>query len=242
MVPSRSSRSLLHAVLLFTPVAANLDDPLISACWKDLSKLQETCNRNKCSNDCIGQSDDLFRRWDSCTDIHSGLISAFDQQVWECFEGFTATQNPYVCSHMALFAKACEEELKRTFGSVDLTRESEQCRRVQDGCTGGGGETGRAEYYIQFPVMLERDRCVDVLAAEGGARFLDSYDAQCSDAEECSAELSQVRELCADPSAAGNLSCADKCKSAIDSLFSSADGGASWRCARGCVCRSARTM
>ena len=112
--------------------------------------------------------------------------------MWECFEGFTDRQNPYVCSHMALFAKACEEELTRTFGSVDLVRGGEPCRRVQDGCTGGGAGTGLKEYYIQFPVLLERDKCTDVLAAEGGGPFLDSYDAQCSDAEGCSAELSQV--------------------------------------------------
>ena len=153
--------------------------------------------------------------------------------MWECFEGFTDRQNPYVCSHMALFAKACEEELTRTFSSADLVRGGEPCRRVQDGCTGGGGATGLKEYYIQFPVLLERDKCTDVLAAEGGGPFLDSYDAQCSDADGCSAELSQVRELCADPAAAGNLSCDDRCKSAIDGLFSSADGGASWALCQG---------
>ena len=43
--------------------------------------------------------------------------------------------------------------------------------------------------------MLERDKCTDVLAAEGGAHFLDSYDAHCSDADGCAAELTQVREL-----------------------------------------------
>ena len=153
--------------------------------------------------------------------------------MWECFDGLTDRQNPYVCSHMALFAKACEEELTRTFGSADLVRGGESCRRVQDGCTGGGGETGLKEYYIQFPVLLERDKCADVLAAEGGGPFLDRYDAQCSDADGCSAELSQVRSLCADPAAAGNLSCADRCKSAIDGLFSSADGGASWALCQG---------
>ena len=94
---------------------------------------------------------------------------------------------------MALFAKACEEELKRTFGSGDLVRGSEPCRRVQDGCTGGGGETGVKEYYIQFPVLLERDKCADVLAAEGGGPFLDRYEAHCSDADGCAAELGQVR-------------------------------------------------
>ena len=153
--------------------------------------------------------------------------------MWECFDGLTDGQNPYVCSHMAQFAKACEEELTRTFGSTELVRGGESCRRVQDGCTGGGGETGLQEYYIQFPVLLEHDKCADVLAAEGGGPFLDRYDAQCSDADGCSAELSQVRALCADPAAAGNLSCADRCKSAIDGLFSSADGGASWALCQG---------
>ena len=78
---SLSQLGPLVLLLLVPPGAADLDDPLVSACWKDLSSLQETCNRDKCSNDCIGKSDDLFRRWDSCSDIHSGLISAFDQQA-----------------------------------------------------------------------------------------------------------------------------------------------------------------
>ena len=73
---------LVAGVLLLTRTSsADIDDPLVSQCWKDYSSLQETCNRDKCSNECIGKSDDLFRRWDSCTDIHSGLISAFDQQA-----------------------------------------------------------------------------------------------------------------------------------------------------------------
>ena len=74
-------RQLLVVVLLVRGSTADLDDPLVSQCWKDLTSLQETCNHDKCSNECIGKSDDLFRRWDSCTDIHSGLISAFDQQA-----------------------------------------------------------------------------------------------------------------------------------------------------------------
>ena len=72
---------LVASVLLLGGSSADIDDPLVSQCWKDYSSLQETCNRDKCSNECIGKSDDLFRRWDSCTDIHSGLISAFDQQA-----------------------------------------------------------------------------------------------------------------------------------------------------------------
>ena len=73
---------LVAAVLMLARgSSADIDDPLVSQCWKDLSSLQETCNRDKCSKECIGKSDDLFRRWDSCTDIHSGLISAFDQQA-----------------------------------------------------------------------------------------------------------------------------------------------------------------
>ena len=72
---------LVVGVLLLARSRADIDDPLVSQCWKDYSSLQETCNRDKCSNECIGKSDDLFRRWDSCTDIHSGLISAFDQQA-----------------------------------------------------------------------------------------------------------------------------------------------------------------
>jgi hypothetical protein len=71
----------LLPLLLAKGSTADLDDPLVSQCWKDLTSLQETCNRDKCSNECIGKSDDLFRRWDSCTEIHSGLISAFDQQA-----------------------------------------------------------------------------------------------------------------------------------------------------------------
>ena len=74
-------RAPLLFLLLARGATAALDDPLVSDCWRDLSNLQETCNRDKCSNECIGKSDDLFRRWDSCTDIHSGLISAFDQQA-----------------------------------------------------------------------------------------------------------------------------------------------------------------
>ena len=64
---------------LLGPLApASLDDPIVSDCWRDLSQLQETCNHEKCSNECIGRSDDLFRRWDSCADIHSSISSAFD--------------------------------------------------------------------------------------------------------------------------------------------------------------------
>ena len=74
--------------------------------------------------------------------------------MWECFDGLTDQQIPYICSHMALFAKACEEELTRTYGSAgyELVRGGESCRRVQDGCTGGGGET------MQFPILLRSPR------------------------------------------------------------------------------------
>ena len=55
--------------------------------------------------------------------------------MWECFEGFTDRQSPYVCSHMALFAKACEEEITRTLGEGTLlVRGGESCRRVQVSC------------------------------------------------------------------------------------------------------------
>lgn len=74
-------RQLLVVLLLVQGSTADWDDLLVSQCWKDLTSLQENCNHDKCSNECIGKSDDLFRRWDSCGDIHSGLISAFDQQA-----------------------------------------------------------------------------------------------------------------------------------------------------------------
>ena len=49
----------------------------------------------------------------------------------------------------------------------------------------------------------------------------------------CATELSSVRQLCAGKTGVGNVSCDSSCKSAIDGLFSSADGGASWALCQG---------
>ena len=233
---------------------SSLETPGVSECSRQTSKLLNDCSHEKCSNACIGQSDSLFRQWDSCSSAErNSIISAFEQHVWECFDGYMDSQNPYVCSHMAMFAKACEQELTRKFGGVDLVEGSQQCRHVQDGCTGGDtDEATDDEYYIQFPVMLERDRCHAVLSSQGGGPFLDSYAANCSDAALCAAELVQVQTLCATANAApqvadgvsdDTVSCDEQCKGAIDGLFSSADGGASWALCQGVrVTKSAAYM
>ena len=36
-------------------------------------------------------------------------------QVWDCFDDYSLS-HPYVCSHMALFASACEDELRHASG------------------------------------------------------------------------------------------------------------------------------
>lgn len=223
---------------------SSIETPGVSECSRQTSRLLNDCSQEKCSNACIGQSDSLFRQWDTCSSAErNSIISAFEQHVWECFDGYMDKQNPYVCSHMAMFAKACEQELTRDFGGVDLVEGSQQCRRVQDGCTGGDtDEATDDEYYVQFPVMLERDRCQAVLSSQGGGPFLDAYAANCTDAELCAAELVQVQTRCAAAAAApavddgvsdDTVSCDEQCKGAIDGLFSSADGGASWALCQG---------
>ena len=105
---------------------------------------------------------------------------------------------------MALFASACEDELRHASGAAALAAGSPLCARVQDGCTGGdadgdagvGGDDDETEaYYVQFPILLEMDKCAAVLAVEGGGAFLQSYLANCSDAPLCVGELETARAL-----------------------------------------------
>ena len=60
-------------------------------------------------------------------------------QVWDCFDDYSLS-HPYVCSHMALFASACEDELRHASGAAALAAGSPLCARVQDGCTGGDAD------------------------------------------------------------------------------------------------------
>ena len=165
-------------------------------------------------------------------------------QVWDCFDDYSLS-HPYVCSHMALFASACEDELRHASGAAALAAGSPLCARVQDGCTGGdadgdagvGGDDDETEaYYVQFPILLEMDKCAAVLAVEGGGAFLQSYLANCSDAPLCVGELETARAACSGLVDAGNGSrggCSDACRGAIDGLFSAGDGGASWALCQG---------
>ena len=142
---------------------------------------------------------------------------------------------------MALFASACEDELRHASGAAALAAGSPLCARVQDGCTGGdadgdagvGGDDDETEaYYVQFPILLEMDKCAAVLAVEGGGAFLQSYLANCSDAPLCVGELETARAACSGLVDAGNGSrggCSDACRGAIDGLFS-AGGVAVSRC------------
>ena len=75
------------AMRLFTLLAlaapAVALDPL-GSCWRSLESLRDECSDHPCSNDCIGKTDELFRRWDECADARDGLVDLFNQQVDSC--------------------------------------------------------------------------------------------------------------------------------------------------------------
>ena len=65
-------------------------DPL-GSCWRSLESLRDECSDHPCSNDCIGKTDELFRRWDECADARDGLVDLFNQQVDSAIAIFRAT-------------------------------------------------------------------------------------------------------------------------------------------------------
>ena len=122
------------SVLLLASPATAAD-----TCWRRVETQRNECRDNPCSDICIGEVDKLFRQWESCLDVHDSLIDLFDEEIWECFDDYELG-HPYICTHMAMFAKACEEELMAEYGFIDLHRTggapSQQCAKVVDGCTG----------------------------------------------------------------------------------------------------------
>ena len=98
---------------------------------------------------------------------------------------------------MALFASACEDELRHASGAAALAAGSPLCARwtVPAATPDDAGVGGDEAYYVQFPILLEMDKCAAVLAVEG-RRLLQSYLANCSDAPLCVGELETARAAC----------------------------------------------
>ena len=85
----RDAMRLFTLFALAAPAVAL--DPL-GSCWRSLESLRDECSDHPCSNDCIGKTDELFRRWDECADARDGLVDLFNQQVDSCNCNFPRNQ------------------------------------------------------------------------------------------------------------------------------------------------------